>query len=104
MKELDSESEAVYLLDVGEDKIVSIVCFYKIDGNEYYVPIVWTSEKYRGTGAFGRLIAWLVVYVKSKRGKRISTDVHHDNEPMVKLMDRYWKRTFVRFNLSLRGQ
>jgi RimJ/RimL family protein N-acetyltransferase len=103
MKELDSESEAVYLLDVGEDKIVSIVCFYKIDGSEYYIPIVWTSHKYRGTGAFGRLISWLVVYVKSKHGRRISTDVHSDNVRMVRLLERHWEKSFVRFNLPLRG-
>ena len=100
MKELDSESEAVYLLDVGEDRIVSIICFYRYEGGEYYIPIVWTSEKYRGQGCFGRLIAWLSVYVKKKKGKRICTDVHHDNFGMIALMEQHWSKTFVRFNLG----
>lgn len=100
LKELESEMEAVYLLDVGKNKIVSIICFFRIE-NEYYLPVVWTSERYRGKGCVAELLGWLSMYAASKGAKRLSTDVHQENERMVNLLDKHWKRSFIRFNFSL---
>lgn len=101
LDELDSEHEAVYLTD--GDRIVSMVVFCRFDKNEYYVPVVWTSTKYRKCGCFNQLMGWLEEYAASKGAKRISTDVHHDNDRMVKIMDKRWTRSFLRFNYRIKA-
>jgi GNAT superfamily N-acetyltransferase len=99
---VDGESEAVYL--GPRSSPASIVVFYRyddLDGSAtYYLHIVWTSPKHRGQGCYAQLLEWLKDYAKSKGARRLSTDVHHGNERMIKLK-RHWEKTFVRFNLPL---
>ncbi len=103
LKELDSEHEAVYLLDVATGKIVSIIVFSRFEKDTYYIPVVWTSKKLRANGLYRKLINWMVIYCKSKGATGIETDVHHDNHKMIKLMERHWRKSFVRFSLPLKG-
>lgn len=101
LRKLDSEYEAAY---IGPGSApISIVVFYRLEDAEsieYYMPIVWTAPSHRGQGCYERLLTWLKDYAKGKGARRISTDVHHDNERMINLK-RHWEQTFVRFNLPL---
>jgi GNAT superfamily N-acetyltransferase len=103
LPKLDSEWEAVLLRD-GAD-IVAITVFYRYDDLDgkgtYYLPVVWTTKLQRGHGCYGRMIDWLKEYARKKGARRISTDVHWDNDGMIRLKEKHWKKTFVRFNLEL---
>jgi len=102
MRKLDSECEAVYLREGA--KVVSIVVFYRLEepgSIEYYIPIAWTHHKHRGEGHFETLLNWLKVYAEKKGAGRISTDVVHNNSGMIRLMEKHWSKTFVRFNLAI---
>lgn len=104
LPKLDNEWEAVLLRD-GEGHIVAIIVFYRYDDHDgkgtYYLPIVWTTKLKRGHGCYARMIEWLKDYAHRKGARRISTDVHWDNEGMIRLKEKHWKKTFVRFNLDL---
>lgn len=98
LQKLDSECEAVYLRD--GTRVASVIVFYKLD-DEYYLVVVWTHPDFRGKGCYERLLEWLKAYASRKGARRLSSDVHHNNERMMKLMERHWDKTFVRFNLPL---
>ena len=104
MKELDSENEAMYLLDVASGSIVSIIVFGRYDTSMYYIPVVWTSPRHRGEGCYERLLTWMKSYVRSKGATSIDTDVHYDNHKMIRMMEKHWKKSFVRFSCSLTGK
>lgn len=102
LSKLDSECEAVYLRD--GTRVACIVVFYRLednDGIEYYMPIVWTHPDHRDRGLYARLLDWLKDYATGKGAHRLSADVHASNGVMLRLMERHWDKTFVRFNLAL---
>lgn len=101
---LNGEYEAVLLRD-PERKIVAVIVFYRDvdhDGKDfYYFPVVWTTKLKRGHGCYARLVQWLKEYAHKKGARRLATDVHHDNAGMIRLKEKHWKKTFIRFTLDL---
>lgn len=100
---LSGEYEAVFLRD--EKGIAALIVFYRETDHDqkdyYYLVVVWTSKLKRGQGCYARLLEWLKIYARKKKAARLATDVHHDNEPMIRLKEKHWRKTFVRFTHEL---
>ena len=81
----------------------AFIAFYRIE-DDFYCTICWTSPRYRGRRCFARLVDWLKNYAQWHGVKRLAFDVHHDNEAMVRIMERHCEKTFVRYNLGVECQ